>query len=113
MNEEEALAFLADRYARRIISATARKERSARELSSSLGIPQATVYRKLKQLEEHGMIKHVKSVINTKGKEEKFYRCRLKSLSVIYRDGKLSIEFVEEDLSDRLVRLWKTLSHQR
>jgi DNA-binding IclR family transcriptional regulator len=53
---EALLSALGDRYARLILLALMESPRSPLELSSELGIPQATVYRKLRMLEELGLV---------------------------------------------------------
>lgn len=112
MNDEKMLNFLSDSYSRGIISSTVKEEHSAQELTTTLNIPPATVYRKLRSLEEAGIIQHVKTVVNSSGNEEKFYRCNVKKFSAIFKNGRLSIELEKKDLSDRIVRLWEILSDE-
>lgn len=106
MKEEQILEVLADKYSRRILSATTKEELSALQLSDRLHIPTATVYRKIKALQEAGLLKAVKSVINPRGNEEKFYKSTVKRVAVIFEDGRLKakLELREED---SFVRLWK------
>jgi len=109
MDNDAILSVLADIYCRKILSATWNKELSAIQLSQELKIPLATVYRKIKLLEESGFIKVAKSIIKPSGNEEKFYRCIVKSIRVNFNKGKLYIK-VEFEEMDKFVRLWKTLS---
>jgi Fe2+ or Zn2+ uptake regulation protein len=87
------------------------KEYSANQLNQELGIPLATVYRKLKQLETAGLIKHVKTVINLQGNEEKYYRSAIKRAIISVNDGMLSVDIKKEDQSDKIIRLWKRLAN--
>lgn len=110
-NEEIVFELLANKYSRTILSLTSVKECSAIQLSGELGIPLATVYRKLKLMESAGLIQHVKTVINLSGNEEKYYRCAIREATVHIQNGTLSMDFKKEDLSDKIIRLWKRLSH--
>ena len=102
---------LANKYSRRILSLTSIKECSASQLSQELGIPPATVYRKLKFMENSGLVRHVKTIINLSGNEEKFYRCAISEATVHIHNGIISLDFRKEDQSDKIIRLWKRLAH--
>jgi len=67
-------------------------------------------YRKLKLLELAGLIKHVKTVINLTGNEEKYYRCIIREVKVSFKGNELSVSLEKEDYSDKFVRLWKRLA---
>ncbi len=110
-NEYLLIELLANKHSRAILSLTSRKECSAGVLSQELGIPPATVYRNLKLLESAKLIQHVKTVINLSGNEEKYYRCALREATVRLHEGVFSVDLKKEDYSDRIVRLWKRLSH--
>ena len=110
-DEEEVFELLANKYSRTILSLTSVKECSASQLSQELDIPLATVYRKLKLMESTGLIRHVKTIINLSGNEEKFYRCAIREATVHIHDGIFSVDFKKEDHSDKIIRLWKRLAH--
>jgi len=110
-DEEIVFELLANKYSRTILSLTSVKECSASQLSQELDIPLATVYRKLKLMESTGLIRHVKTIINLSGNEEKFYRCAIREATVHIHDGIFSVDFKKEDHSDKIIRLWKRLAH--
>ena len=110
-DEEIVFELLANKYSRTILSLTSIKECSASQLSQELDIPLATVYRKLKLMESTGLIRHVKTIINLSGNEEKFYRCAIREATVHIHDGIFSVDFKKEDHSDKIIRLWKRLAH--
>lgn len=110
-HEEIIFELLANNYSRTILSLTSIKECSASQLSQELDIPLATVYRKLKLMESTGLIRHVKTIINLSGNEEKFYRCAIREATVHIDNGILSVDFKKEDQSDKIIRLWKRLAH--
>ncbi len=80
--EEILIEHMGDKYSRAILSMTSIMECSALLLCTELGIPLTTVYRKLKLLEDSGLIKHVKTIIHLSGNEEKYYRCVVQEVKV-------------------------------
>src|SRR5659263_358345 len=110
-DEDTVFELLADKHSRMILSLASIKEFSASQLSQELVIPLATVYRKLKLMESAGLLKHVKTVINLSGNEEKYYRCAIREATVHIHEGIFSVDFKKEDHSDKIIRLWKRLAH--
>lgn len=110
-HEEIVFELLANKYSRRILSLTSIKECSASQLNQELGIPLATVYRKLKFMENSGLLRNVKTIINLSGNEEKYYRCAISEATVHIHNGMISLDFKKEDQSDKIIRLWKRLAH--
>ncbi len=111
-NDENLLIeILADKHSRAILSISTDMEFSACWLIQELGIPKATVYRKLKLLEDTGLIKHVKTVINLSGNEEKYYRCLLNDATVNLISGKLSVNLNidKTDYGDKIAIVWQRL----
>jgi predicted transcriptional regulator len=108
--EEMFIELLGDKYSREILSRTSSMECSALLLSRELDIPLATVYRKLKFLEDEGLIKHVKTIIQLSGNEEKYYRCAIHDVKVNFHKGILSVNLTMVDYNDKIVRLWKRLT---
>ena len=106
-NEYAALELLADEYSRAILSLTSRKEYSAIHLSRELDMPIATVYRKLKLMENAGLISHVKTMINQCGNEEKYFECVVREINVHLNGEKVTINFNKKDYRKRGVILWK------
>ncbi len=110
-NEELLFELLANKYSREILSLASIKECSANLLNQELGIPLATVYRKVKLLEDAGLIQHVKTIINLQGNEERYYRCAIREAIVHVNGGVLSVDLKKEDRSDKIIRLWRRLAH--
>ncbi len=105
-DEETFVELLGNKHTRAILSLTSRMECSAIQLCKELGIPLATVYRKLKLLENTGLIRHVKTIIHLSGNEEKYYRCAVNEVKVSFKKGTFSVNFEMENCSDKIVRLW-------
>ncbi len=109
-DNEELVELLGNKYSREILSLTSSMECSALQLTKELGIPLATVYRKLKLLEETGLIRHVKTIINLSGNEEKYYRCAIHEIKVNFYKGMLRVNLKMEECNDNIVRLWARLN---
>ena len=109
-NKELLVELLGDKYSRAILSLTSSMECSALLLCRELGIPLATVYRKLRLLEDTGLIKHVKTIIHLSGNEEKYYRCAIQEVKINFNRGMLSVNLKMEDCNDKIIRLWKRLA---
>ncbi len=110
-NEEVLIEHLGDKYSRAILSLTYNMECSAIQLCRELDIPLPTVYRKLKILEDTGLIRHVKTVIHLSGNEEKYYRCAINEAIVSFQKGVFSVSLKRENYSDKIIRLWKRFAH--
>src|SRR5438046_5647272 len=64
----EASQLLTDEYSAKILLATYKRKISAQEISQRYGIPIAAWYRKIRILEEVGLIECVERVLTGKGK---------------------------------------------
>jgi len=63
MNPLEASQLLTDEYSAKILLATYKRKISAQEISSLYGIPIAACYRKIRSLEEAGLIECVERIL--------------------------------------------------
>jgi DNA-binding transcriptional ArsR family regulator len=106
---EVILELFGKKYIKRILCLTSKKEYTAIELSLELKIPLATVYRKIKLLEEKDMIEVSKMKINLSGNEEKYYRCLIDDATIIFHDGKISVNIKMLDHIKKIVRQWEIL----
>ncbi len=109
-NEEVFVELLGNKYTRAILSLTSSMECSALQLCQELNIPLATVYRKLRLLENNGLIKHVKTIIHLSGNEEKYYRCAVNEVKMSFHKGILSVSMNMDECNERIVRLWSRIS---
>ena len=110
-SEDAIIEYLADKRTRKILSLTSKKEYSAMELSEELGTSISTVYRKLKLLDDAGLIQHVKTVINHRSNEEKYYRCIINEVKISFNGYAFSVGIEKKDYRDKYVRFWKMLSN--
>jgi len=101
------LELLGNKYIDEILSLTSEKNCCAMELSHELEIPLATVYRKLKLLEEKHMIEVSKTVINISGNEEKYYRCLIDDVTVNFHGGKITVDIKKLEPTKKIIKLWE------
>ncbi len=110
-NDEIILELLGKKYINRILSLTSKRECTTIELSLELDIPLATVYRKLKLLEEKEMIEVSRTKINLSGNEEKYYRCLIDEAAVNFHDGKIYVNIKKLDHAKKIVKIWERLKN--
>jgi len=108
--KQRILAALSDEYSRKILTATVQEPLSALELSKKYEIPITTVYRRIEELVEAGLIAAVKSGRTTDGKWYDLYRSLLRRIDVSFDRGDVKIEvIVNEHVSDRFTRMWSSI----
>ncbi len=101
---------MADEYSRKILTATIQEPISALELSKKYEIPITTVYRRIDELVEAGLLAAVKSGRTTDGKWYDLYRSLLRRIDVSFESGDVRIEIsVNEHVSDRFTRMWTSI----
>jgi DNA-binding HxlR family transcriptional regulator len=108
--KERILEALGDRWARDILLLLSDGPRSAQEIQATNRMPQSTLYRKLHELSEIGLIGIQRSVISPDGKRVELYRSLLEELTVEMRGTRLTIDVRFRDLpSERLKELWQSV----
>lgn len=83
---EELLAVLGDEYARQVLEAIADEPKSGGEIADALPHSRATVYRRLNDLEEAGLVT-ASTTLCPDGHHHKEYRPTLDSIRVGVREG--------------------------
>jgi DNA-binding HxlR family transcriptional regulator len=108
--KERILEALGDRWCREILRMLNEVPRSAQEILASNGIPASTLYRKLHELTDIGLIGIQRSMISSDGKRVELYRSRLDELRVEVRGAGLRIDVRLRDLAaERLKEMWRNL----
>jgi|SRR5580658_1335908 DNA-binding HxlR family transcriptional regulator len=106
--KERILEALGDRWSREILLLLNDSPRSAQDIQAANRIPQSTLYRKLHELSEIGLIGVQRSVISTDGKRVELYRSLLDELKVEMRGARLRIDVRFRDLAaERLKEMWR------
>ena len=109
-SKQRILAAMADEYSRKILTATIQEPISALELSKKYEIPITTVYRRIDELVEAGLLAAVKSGRTTDGKWYDLYRSLLRRIDVSFENGDVRIEIIVNDhVSDRFTRMWTSI----
>jgi predicted transcriptional regulator len=111
-SDDDILSVLGDKYSREIIILLSSSELSAQQISSKLGIPISTTYRKIKFLEFLKIIKKTKVVRTLEGLDESYYKCVVLEINIKFKDGKILYEIEHANMSDKIVRLWEKFSEK-
>ena len=93
MREKDVSRLLTDEYAERILVATQVTSRSVQEISDKYDIPIAACYRKIRILEEVGLIQCVERILTQKGKRKNLYTSCLRNAYIFFENGKLRARF--------------------
>ena len=93
MREKDISRLLTDEYAERILVATQEHPRSVQEISDKYDIPIAACYRKIRTLEEVGLIQCVDRILTQKGKRKNLYTSCLRNAYIFFENGKLRARF--------------------
>ena len=114
VNDEPAkqriLTALSDEYSRQILTATIQQPLSALDLSKHYQIPITTVYRRIQELIEAGLIAAVKSGRTTDGKWYDLYRSLLLRIDVSFDGGDVRIDAkLNDHISDKFTRMWNSI----
>lgn len=108
--KQRILSAMADQYSREILTATIDQPFSALDLSKAYQIPITTVYRRIEELVEAGLIAAVKSGRTTDGKWYDLYRSLLRRIDVSFENGDVRIEVVINDhVADKFTRMWNSI----
>ncbi|HUT07118.1 MAG TPA: helix-turn-helix domain-containing protein [Nitrosopumilaceae archaeon] len=111
-DSEEILSILNDEISRKIIKKITGDELTIQQISTFLDIPQSTAYRKIRKLEEMGLIKKTKVVRNEDGSDESYYKSWIYQIGVTFKNGELSYSVEKFKMEDKIVRLWEKFSNK-
>ena len=78
----------------KILSVTSKEPKSARDIANMFNIPLGRCYRKIKKLEEDGLLAVVDREPTEDGKKQNVYLSQLKMVSITYEIGRLTIKAV-------------------
>ena len=108
--KERVLSAIADEYSRRILAFTMDEPVSALQVSKASGIPNTTLYRRIEELVEAGLIASVKSGRTVDGKWHYLYRSLLRRINVSFENGEVIIDVaINESVPDRFTKLWTSI----
>ncbi len=81
--------LLSDEYTVKILTATYSLPRSANYLSVKFDIPIAACYRRIRELENVGLLTIIEKILTPRGKRVSLYQSNLKSAYLTFENGKL------------------------
>src|SRR5258706_11409542 len=94
--ESALVEVFSDELNLRMIAAVSEKPRSARELALLLKIPVSRTYRRIKRLENAGILAVRDRVPSGFGKRENLYESRLRTFEIIYEVGAVHVNCIVE-----------------
>ncbi len=110
----EIMKLLADEYNIKILSASLKEPKSAQDLSVELGIPVASCYRKIRDLEDTNLLEVADSVLTPDGKRIKLYRSNITRFFVSFEGERLKVEInIRRAASEKIVKMWDVLKEAR
>ena len=77
----------------KILVATVRVPRSAQEISRKFGIPIAACYRRIRDLQNVGLLELKEKRLSQEGKRVSFYLSSVKNAYVFFEGGRLRVKF--------------------
>lgn len=99
------LGLLDDRYARAILTATSDEPMSAKQLGEACDASLSTVYRRVDDLEDHGLLAE-RTQVDADGHHRTLYRSLVESVRVDFDDGVRVSIVGRHDPADRIAAIW-------
>jgi predicted transcriptional regulator len=109
--KEMAIAGLADPESRSIIVAVLTKPKPAVEIEKEVGLPPSTLYRKISELKECGLLMVDRFEVRSDGRREALYACPFAEVRFIRKQGEIELEVIQTEES--LERRWFELFFSR
>ncbi len=94
MEALEVSQTVMDPYSARILLGTCERAASALDLSHRFGIPIAACYRRIRQLEDLGLVYCERALPSRNGKGLQLFRSRVRSVRVSLEEGRLKASIV-------------------
>lgn len=101
---------LADEYSRKILLSAIPASKSVEDMSRENDIPLSTCYRRVHELLDSQILVVEKIIVTPDGKKYELLRSAYRSVTVSFENGQMKMEvIVNEDVADKLRRLWMTM----
>lgn len=105
--EEAILAALGDGPSRRLLQLVNDEPRAVQDLLAASGLPQASIYRKLRELQDAGLVGIQRSVLAADGHRTDLFRSLLVRAEVRFYGSAIEVVAAFRDLaSERLGEMW-------
>jgi len=112
-NSKEILSILNDDESRNILKKLLSEELTIQQISSTLNISQSSAYRKIRRLEDAGLIKKSKVIRTLDGSDENYYKSAVYQIEVLFKSGDLSVKIEKFKMEDKIVRMWEKFSNNK
>jgi predicted transcriptional regulator len=106
--KERIIACLSDSDCRKIVTAVMVEPKTSVDIEKELGLPQSTLYRKISELRECGLLMVDRFVIKPDGRREALYACPFAEVRFKAGQGEIELEVIqtEESLEKRWFELF-------
>lgn len=100
----EKVQLLTDPYAKSILVGCFNNPMTAQEISWEFNIPIAATYRRLRDLQEAGLVENIENNRTGKGKKASLYETSLEKAVLTFEDGKfkVNLDLGEEEIESEL-----------
>jgi predicted transcriptional regulator len=106
---DELLELLGEARVRQILAATSREALSAKELSEECGVALSTIYRRVEDMVDHGVLVE-RTRIESDGSHHSVYEANIDHLDVDVGDGSIEVDVhIREDAAQRFSRIWNDI----
>lgn len=97
--KEMMIANLADSESRSIIITVLAKPKAAVEIEKELGLPQSTLYRKISDLKECGLLMVQRFEVKLDGRREALYACPFTEVRFKAEQGEIGLDVIQTEES--------------
>ncbi len=105
---------LADEYSRKILLSAIPAAKSVEDMSRENDIPLSTCYRRVHELLDAQILLVEKIIVTPDGKRYELLRSAYRAVNVSFDGGVMSVEAtINEDVADKLRRLWMTMKETK
>lgn len=105
---------LADEYSRKIILSAIPKAKSVEDMSRENDIPLSTCYRRVHELLDSQILVVERIIVTPDGKKYELLRSAYRAVNVTFDGGVMKVEaMINEDVADKLRRLWLTMKETK
>jgi DNA-binding transcriptional ArsR family regulator len=105
--DRRVLLAIGDPVALAILSALGGRERDGHSLVVETRLPQSSIYRKLRELEEEKLVYVSRLAFTRDGHKVELFRSRLKQVQVEFAQERSRVRVIpQEDASDRIHGIW-------
>lgn len=101
---------LADEYSRKILLSAIPKAKSVEDMSRENDIPLSTCYRRVHELLGSQILIVERIIVTPDGKKYELLRSAYRAINVTFDGGVMRVDAtINEDVADKLRRLWMTM----